>query len=260
MPLTATRPDSLTPSEIAAFHATGVVRLGPVCTPAETAGLAERLDDLMLGRIRYDGMMMQLDSDSGRYEDAPPQTAGHKGSTLAYRKIEQLERDPRFRAYLAQPLIRDIVSTLIGPEVAIYRSMVMNKPAGQGTVLPWHQDGGRNWRLRGGHPLVTIWLAIDPATRANGCVQVVPGSHHLGLLSEYGHTITAEQVAEHCPPERIEHLELAPGEAVLLHNWVLHASGTNTSGQSRRAFSVCLMDAAIHSENPDHPGFPLLPR
>jgi hypothetical protein len=247
----------LSPAEIARFAATGVVRLGRVVDEAELTALRARIDDIMLGRVRYEGMMMQLDSDSGRYEDMPAQTPGFKGATLAYRKIEQLEMDPLFRRYLQRPLIRSIATGLIGPEVAIYRSMFMNKPAGKGTVLPWHQDGGRIWRLTG-QPLLTLWLALDPATPANGCVRIVPGSHRLGLLSEYGHTITPEQERAHCAPERCEDLVMEPGELVLLHNLVLHASGSNTSGQPRRAFSACLMDATIRSTEPDHPGFPKL--
>lgn len=247
----------LSRDEVERFAATGVVRLGKVVDDDELAALRARIDDIMLGRVRYEGMMMQLDSDSGRYEDMPAQTPGFKGPTLAYRKIEQLELDPVFRRYLQRPLIRSIATGLIGPEVAIYRSMFMNKPAGKGTVLPWHQDGGRIWSLTG-QPLITLWLALDPATRENGCVRIVPGSHRLGLLSEHGHTITAEQEREHCPPDRCEELVMEPGELVLLHNLVLHASGTNASGQPRRAFSACLMDAAIRSTDPAHPGFPTL--
>ena len=261
MPTTAApalRPSpDLSADEEARFHRTGVVRLGRVVDDDELAALRARIDDIMLGRVRYDGMMMQLDSDSGRYEDMPAQTPGFKGPTLAYRKIEQLELDPIFRRYLQRPLIRSIATRLIGPEVSIYRSMFMNKPAGKGTVLPWHQDGGGIWRLTG-QPLLTLWLALDPATLANGCVRVVPCSHHLGLLSAHGHTITAEQEREHCQPERCEDLLLEPGELVLLHNLVLHASDINRSGQPRRAFSVCLMDAGIRSSDADHPGFPLL--
>jgi len=245
----------LTDDEEARFHATGVVRLGRVVDDDELAALRGRIDDIMLGRVRYEGMMMQLDSDSGRYDDMPAQTPGFKGATLAYRKIEQLELDPIFRRYLQGPLIRSIATRLIGPEVAIYRSMFMNKPAGKGTVLPWHQDGGRIWRLTG-QPLITLWLALDPATRANGCVRIVPGSHRLGLLSEYGHTISADQQRVHCPLEACEDLILEPGELVLLHNLVLHASDINTSGQPRRAFSACLMDAAIRCIDADHPGYP----
>lgn len=251
-------PIPFTDRQAAAFAEHGVVHLGRVLAAAQLAELRQRIDDIMLGNVRYPDMMMQLDSASGRYEDAPGQTTGFKGASLAYRKIEQLEKDPLFLAWMQGEPVRSIAARLIGPEVAIFRSMFMNKPAGKGTVLPWHQDGGRNWRLHGGHPIVTIWLALDPATRQNGCVQVVPGSHRLGLLSEHGHTITPQQEAAHCPAERVEFVELEAGEAFLMHNWVLHTSGTNPSGVPRRAFSLCLMDAAIRHEDPGHPGFPRL--
>lgn len=248
---------ALSEAEVDAFRETGVVRLGRVLAPERAARLAQRIDDLMLGRRTIPGMMMQLDSATGAYADAPVQTTGHKGATLAYRKIEQLERDPLFLAYLQLPLIHDLCRRLIGPEVRIFRSMFMNKPAGKGTVLPWHQDGGTIWNLTG-DPLVTLWLALDPATTANGCVQVVPGSHRLGLLSERGHTITMEQERTWCTAECIVPLEMAAGEVVLLHNWVLHASGTNATGAPRRAFSACLMDGAIRSRDPRTEPFPVL--
>ncbi len=92
-------------------------------------------------------------------------------------------------------------------------------------------------------PLVTIWLALDPATIANGCVQVIPGSHRLGLLSDFGHTLSPEHEKKYCAEDKIEYLELKPGEAVLLHNWALHRSDVNRTDIPRRAFSVCYMDA-----------------
>jgi ectoine hydroxylase-related dioxygenase (phytanoyl-CoA dioxygenase family) len=46
-------------------------------------------------------------------------------------------------------------------------------------------------------------------------------------------------------------LELAAGEVVLFHNWLLHSSDINRSGIPRRAFSVCYMDAEtiVSNEN-----------
>ena len=121
--------------------------------------------------------------------------------------------------------------------------MFMNKPAGRGTVLPWHQD---RWRDLDRDPEVTIWTALDPATRENGCVKVIPGSHKRLLNPDHpSGFLTEELAAEHCQ-SNIMHLELAPGEVVLLHNWLLHASDRNQSDGSRRAFSVCYMDAATH--------------
>lgn len=239
------------------FEDQGFVKLGHILSPQQLQVMQEQINRIMLGEIRYDDMMMQLDSDSGNYGDLGAQSAGFKGATLKYRKIEQLEQDPVFRRYLQSSLIADIAQQLIGPDVSIYRSMFMNKPAGFGTLLPWHQDAGKQWGLNK-DPEVTIWLALDPATKENGCVQIIPGSHKLGLLSEWGHTITPEQEHAYCKNEDVVFCEMEAGEALVLHNLLLHRSNKNRSQQSRRAFSVCLMDAATYSIRDDHRVFPKL--
>src|SRR5207253_3557657 len=107
------------------------------------------------------------------------------------------------------------------------------------------------WRDLDRDPLITLWAALDPATIANGCVQIIPGSHKLGVINPDHPSgfLTKEQTAFHYQPEKIVHLELAAGEAALLHNWLLHASDVNQTDIPRRAFSVCYMDAATKSRN-----------
>ncbi|OPZ05791.1 MAG: Phytanoyl-CoA dioxygenase (PhyH) [candidate division BRC1 bacterium ADurb.BinA292] len=228
------------------FFQQGYLRLGRVLDDAELKALQTRIDQIMLGEadVDYDRMLMQLDSETGRYEDAPAQVLGFKGPTLNYRKIQNLEMDPVFLRFMQKPIFREICAEVYGAHasISVYRAMFMNKPSRRGTVLPWHQDGGEQWELDR-DPLVTLWTALDAATIANGCVQVIPGTHRLGLLSDFGHTITPEQEREHCPEDRIVYLELDPGECVLLHNLLLHRSDVNRTDQSRRGFSVCYMDA-----------------
>ena len=91
----------------------------------------------------------------------------------------------------------------------------------------------------------------------NGCVQVVPGTHALGLLSKQGHVISAEHERLHASDEQAAYLELKAGEVVALHNHLLHRSGVNGTDRSRRGFSVCYMDAAIHRVT-DGRGFPVV--
>lgn len=209
--------------------------------------LQERIDAIMLGKadIPYDRLMMQLDSATGAYEDAGEQTLGFKGATLGYRKIQQLEHDPLFLDYLTDPVFEDISARAYGAgtPVALFRAMFMNKPANRGTFLPWHQD---RWTALDRDPQITIWTALDPATKENGCVQVIPRSHRHGLINPTHPSgfLSKAQAAAICTPDRIVYIELEPGEVVLLHNYLLHASDVNRSTQSRRAFSVCYMEAA----------------
>jgi hypothetical protein len=233
----------------------GFLKLGRTLSDTALENLQRRINAIMMGEadLDYDKMLMQLDSSSGEYSSLSVQTNGFKGATLDYRKIQGLEYEPLFLGYLQCPLFHDICRRAYGSEnISCSRAMFMNKPARKGTVLPWHQDGGAGWQMDR-HPVVTIWTALDAATIENGCVQVIPGSHLLGLLSEGGHTITPEQEAEYCTPEKIVHLELAAGEAVLLHNWLLHASDINHTDTPRRAFSCCYMDARTRKTDDRRP-------
>ncbi len=234
----------------AQFEQTGYLPLGKVVSDAELVALQQRIDDIMLGKapLNYDRMLMQVDSVTGKIADAGPQTKGHKGATLNYRKIQDLEFDPLFLACMQKPLFQAICAKVYGQATAItcFRAMFMNKPAGKGTPLAWHQD---RWVDLDRDPLITIWIALDPATIANGCVQVLPGTHHTLINpSDSSGFLTPAQAEAALGQAQPVYLELQAGEAVLLHNWLLHASDVNKSGIARRAFSICYMDAATQSK------------
>lgn len=237
---------SLTEAQWLSYDTLGYLILQDVLSGSTLQSLSTEIDEIMLGTadIDYEGLLMQLDSDTGRYEDAGEQSLGHKGATLGYRKIQNLELDPLFREYLEQPLFAEISKKVYGNDVPIacFRAMFMNKPARHGTLLPWHQDA---WVYLDRQPLITAWTALDPATKENGCVQIIPGSHKAGRLNpdHYSGYLTPEQVAEHCEEEKIIYIELKAGDVVLLHNFLLHRSDTNFTDVPRRAFSVCYMDA-----------------
>lgn len=236
--------DRLTDAQWAQYQRDGFIRLGKLLSDQELAAMQKRIDDIMLGEadVNYNRMLMQLDSETGSYEDAGRQSYGHKGRTLGYRKIQDLEYDPLFLEFMQRPIFRHICAHEYGEQTPIdcFRAMFMNKPANKGTFLPWHQD---RWTSLDRDPLVTIWLALDPATIENGCVQLIPATHHHLINPSHGSGfLTKEQAAEHCTEDKRIFLELQPGEAALLHNWTLHGSDVNRSSQSRRAFSVCYMD------------------
>lgn len=235
----------LTDEQWASYEENGYLRLGQVLSSEDLKALQERIDDIMMGRadLDYSKILMQLDSLDGQYENAGVQSMGHKGARLDYRKIQELENDPLFWEFMNCPIFEEICERQYGSEmpIAAFRAMFMNKPANQGTLLPWHQD---RWSDLDRDPLVTLWTALDPATEENGCVQIIEGSHKFGLLNPAHGSgyVTPEQAEELLEKYPVIHLELEAGEAVLLHNWLLHASDKNHSSQSRRAFSVCYMD------------------
>lgn len=248
---------SITDQQWQEYEELGYLKIGSIDSGL-LRKMQDRIDEIMLGKaaVDYDRLLMQRDSDSGRYEDAGEQSRGFKGATLSYRKIQDLEYDPLFLEYLQHPVFEALCKRVYGEDagVGIFRAMFMNKPAGKGTFLPWHQD---RWTHLDRDPLLTVWTALDPATRENGCVQVIPRSHRYGLINPTHSSgfLSKAQAAAICTDDRIVHVELKQGEVVILHNYLLHASDINRSKQSRRAFSVCYMDAAtlVNQEPSSYP-------
>ena len=227
----------------AQFVDQGYLRLGKLLSPDELVALQQRIDDIMLGHVRYENMRFQLDPRSP--EAKMGRDLSHEVSTLAYRRIDDLEQDPLFLAYMQHDLIRQITRRYIGENVSVFRSMFMNKPAERGTVLAWHQDVGAGWGIDT-NPTTTVWTALDAATVASGCMQIAPGSNKLGILNE-NHFTTEEDQAKYARDEDVVELEAEAGEAILLHNFLLHRSGVNTTAAPRRAFSATYMDATTRS-------------
>ncbi len=220
----------------------GYARLGRVFDEAWLAALRERADDIMLGRVVHEGMFFQHDAPSGRYEDLA-YGQGWVGPSLAYRKLEKLERDERYLAHLSNPLFERITRSVIPGEVAIYRATMFSKAKEGSSALPWHQDGGSYWGLDR-DPELQIWTALDDAPLDGGCVEVLPGSHAAGLATPLGGVIPANVLATRDAEARAVPLPARAGEVFLIHNYLWHRSGANRSGRARRAFTVCYMSAA----------------
>jgi|CXWL01.1.fsa_nt_gi hypothetical protein len=249
------------------YERDGFLHLGQLLTPEEVEALKQRADDLALGRVENPNIAFQLDT-GGAYEDLPGIVDHLDRPTLLYRKIQGLEYDDRFVGLVLHPICLEVCAHEYGAHapLSLFRAMIMNKPAGQGTDLPWHQDGGEVWKLDR-DPLVTIWVALDPATCANGCMDVIPGTHRLGLLTKQGSNLRHEDVARYCTPEQIVPLEVASGHGVLLHNWLIHRSGVNPSPMPRRAMTACYLDGrtvrnlsgthfpTVHGDPPDVPHY-----
>ncbi len=212
---------------------------------AEIVGLQERIDQIMLGTadVDYDQIWMQLDTDSGNYEDLGWGGNGFQGATLDYRKIQGLEADQCFLDFITSSFFVQLCERVYGPNLPItsFRTMFMNKAAGKGTWLPWHQD---RWNFLDQDPLLTVWIPLDVATLENGCVQIIRKSHRKGLINPEHSSgfLTETQAVAHALAADIVPILVEPGDLVVLHNHLLHASDKNRTSSARRALSVCYMN------------------
>lgn len=227
---------------LADYNEQGYARLGMVAAPHELAILRARIDGVMMGEHKVDGMFFQKDTDTGRYEDLHFRK-GYEGPTLNYRKIEKLELDPVFRAWANHQLFEKIAKAWYGDRVTIYRALVFNKAAETGgSYLPWHQDGGKFWGLDR-EPTLQIWTALDDAAEDGGCIELIAQSHKRGLVTPLGGVIQPNHLEREEAEKRALALPVKAGEVLLIHNHVWHRSRRSQSGKPRRGLTVCYMHA-----------------
>ena len=162
--------DSLSEDQWQQFDKDGYLLLGRVLDDERLTALRGRIDDIMLGTVDYPTLQRQLDT-GGRYEELADPVAGPGAVTLSYRKLQGLEADPLVLALITLDLFREACARIYGrhASISIFRAMLMNKPAGKGTHLPWHQDAGDVWKLDR-DPVLTSWIAlIPPPVRTVAC-------------------------------------------------------------------------------------------
>ena len=234
--------DAAMASVLAHYREHGYARLGRVAGDATLEAMRRRADAIMLGEVRHEGVFFQLDAESGSYDDLTF-GRGYQGPSLTYRKLEKLELDPLFRAWIEHPFFEPIVRAVHGDSVALYRAILMTKGAPGGTPLPWHQDGGSFWGLDR-EPELQIWTALDDAPVEAGCVEVFPGSHRAGLATPLGGVVPRPHVDARGADAEALALPSRAGEGILIHNHLWHRSRRNTTGRTRRAFSVCYLHGA----------------
>ena len=227
---------------LADFATHGWARLGRVLSDEGLAALGTRVDDLMHERVRHEGLFFQRDSATGRYEDLEF-AKGWQGPSPEYRKIEKLELDPLFHAWMKNALFERIARCLIAGPIALYRAVLFTKSPVGGTALPWHQDGGRFWGLDRS-PELQIWTALDDCPIDAGCVEVLDGSHQAGLATAEGGVIADALLRAENAERRALPVPTRAGEGLLIHNHLWHRSGVNRTGRRRSAISFCYMSAA----------------
>jgi ectoine hydroxylase len=153
------------------------------------------------------------------------------------------------------------MSEYLGDEVYHYHHKLILKEPRVGGAWEWHQDYGY-WYHNGCllPDMGSCMIAIDRATRENGCLQVLRGSHAIGRID---HGKTGDQTGADL--ERVEvakqrfelvFVELEPGDAVFFHANLLHRSDQNTSDNARWALICCYNTKRNDPYKPSrHPGY-----
>ncbi|MEU6406763.1 phytanoyl-CoA dioxygenase family protein [Streptomyces sp. NPDC046985] len=160
------------------------------------------------------------------------------------------ERVPEFDAVQrALGLAQGPVARCAGGPGELVNAFLWAKPPVVGSAKPWHQDlafapPGFDAEE---HGIVTVWIALEPATARNGCLEFLPGSHLHGLFPHRG---DRERLPGEAPRLRAVEPHIAdadlpraaapvavplePGSAVVFDGLTVHRSAPNTTAAEPR--------------------------
>jgi hypothetical protein len=165
---------------------------------------------------------------------------------------------PRLFEWLFDDDVLDLVEPILGPDIALFSSHFICKPRGNGKRVPWHEDSAY-WRgMVTPMEITTVWLAIDPSRRENGCMWIIPRTHDNGF-SDYDPVDVAKNVfpTEIKPSQRDDAkavpCELEPNHASLHDGRIMHGSEANTSAVRRCGYTMRFMSTRTKFDDEKFP-------
>jgi len=217
----------LSPAEVEHYHCEGYAIFNrPVLPPEKFAGL----------RGCFEGILAELpDAERPEAMDVPH------------------FRHPELLRWVFDDAILDLVEPIVGPDIALFSTHFICKPRGNGKRVPWHEDSAYWKGLIEPMEVCTVWLAIDPSTRENGCMMVIPQTHRFGQkgFSDYDAVDPAKNVfgTEITKSQRDETrrvcVELQPNECSLHDARIMHGSEPNTSSIRRCGYTMRFTSSSV---------------
>ena len=220
----------VTQEQVDAFSRDGYLAIPAITTQEEVARLRviyDRLFETKAGRENGDQFDLGGTDEDGKAEALP-----------------QILNPVKYAPELAETLFRAnafaIASQLLGPGTQARGEHAILKPARFGKETPWHQDEAY-WSPEVEYHALSVWMPLQEATLANGCMQFVPGSHQLEVLPHHciNHDPRIHGLEVDDPEQVVKNpvaCPLPPGGATFHLNRTLHFAGPNRSEIPRRAY------------------------
>jgi len=144
-------------------------------------------------------------------------------------------------ALVHNPIIVDAMEDLIGPDIALWATVMFIKEPSSKHYVSWHQDATYMGMDDVNFP--TPWIALSPSNLKTGCMTMISGSHkqeihkHEDTFEEHN-ILTRGQVIHEVDESKGVDLILEPGEMSIHHGAIIHGSKPNKSQQRRIGFSL----------------------
>jgi hypothetical protein len=231
----------LTGDQIAQFREQGYLQLDRLVLPEEIVWVREIYDRLFAQRAGWE-RGDQFDLAGTDDPQAKPRLPQLMNPAVYAPELEKAAfRETAFelaRQLLGEPIER-------GDEHAIC------KPGDAGAETPWHQDEAY-WDPAFTYESLSIWTPLQEATLENGCMQFIPGSHRDGVLPHHsiGHDVRVHGLeTDLADPRLAVACPLPAGGCTIHHCRTLHYTGSNRSGQARRAYILTFGTPRVKRED-----------
>jgi ectoine hydroxylase len=147
--------------------------------------------------------------------------------------------DERLRDWAADPRFVEPIKDVVGAEdLNLFTEKLNVKRARAGGPIVLHQDYPY-WTENSDGPadIATAMVFLDDSNRANGCLEVLPGSHKRGVWPQrkvegFG---AMEMELEGFDESQLVALEVPAGSVAYFGSLLVHRSLPNGSDQDRRA-------------------------
>ena len=246
----------LSAEQVAHFHDQGYVAGIPMLDDDYIAALRVELNEIVDPNHPGNHLFHEFHSNESSNAD---QVLFH---SLGHWRIA-----PHFHDVLWNPRFIVPAFQLLGEQpVRFWHDQLFCKPAHHGGVVAWHQDYSY-WTRTVPMQHLTCWVGLDDASRANGCLHYIPGSHRWGLLEKpelagdmqgLKQFLSSEQQAQF---DRQVAIEMPRGHGSFHHPLMVHGSYENRSDKARRAFVLNVFADGTRSDSDSAllPGIPVTP-
>ena len=167
---------------------------------------------------------------------------------------------PEMMKMIANPAISDRLAQLLGPSLEAWRSQIFFKPPG-GARVGWHQASTFMFEESFSVPAVvppdlsemfqlTVWIAVDPATRENGCLQMLEDSMQEGIRWMKLGAASGFHAVDYGPDyevdmSKVNYVEMERGQVLIFSERTIHCSDANQSDINRLAFNFRVVPSHV---------------
>ena len=219
---------TLTPQQIDLFHKDGYVIVKNFLTPAAV----EKLYSTAIGDNTMENNAINVTDQTG------------KNSKLS---LWFTPGNDVFGYLTRSESMVNGVAALLDSDAPVchFHSKLMQKEPKVGGAWEWHQDYGYWYKNQFMFPdqLISVMVALTPANKQNGCLQVIKGSHKLGRINHgfAGEQVGADMVMVNNALQTMDlvYVEIEPGDALFFHSNILHRSEANLSDHPRWSIISC---------------------